>query len=116
MSGDSSKRVVDGDRSAAIWVAIGLGSHEGDRESNLVLGGAIDGPAAGAESTIPVGDVSNASVVGVAAGASGGWCVKDGRDCGCENVGGGEDGHDDCFDGTHDDGLEEGSSNGMLVV
>ena len=106
MSGNSGERVVDAHGSAAVWIAIGLSTHEGEREGNLVLGGAVDDPAAGADSTVPVGDVPDTAVVGVGTGAGGGWYVKDGRDCGCENVGGGEDGHDDCFDGTHGNGLE----------
>lgn len=107
LSGNSCERVVEGHRSATVRVAVGLSTHEGDGEGNLVLGGAVDGPAAGSESTIPVGDVSNASVVGVAAGAAGGGCVEADGSWGCESASDGKDNHcdNDCEE-THDDGLK----------
>ena len=62
--GLSGCNALDGDGLAAVGVAVGLGAHEADGESDDVLAVTVVGPAAGTETGLVVGDVSLAGAAG----------------------------------------------------
>ena len=50
--------LLDGDGFSAVWVAVGLGAHQTDWESDDLVDAAIVGLSTGAEAGFVVGDVS----------------------------------------------------------